>query len=63
MLRGIVPLSQDRRFIALELLPAGTLTLELSLQASLHGKNLKEGKPNKILNIGAVYRGLSRIAS
>ena len=63
MLEGIVLLSQDRISIVLELLLVGTLTLELSLRASLHGKNLRGGKLNKILNIGAVYHGLSRIAS
>ena len=51
MLKGIVLLSQDRRSIVLELLLVGTLTLELSLLTGLHGKNLKEGRLNKILNI------------
>ena len=63
MLEGIVLLSQDRRSIVLELLLVGTLTLELSLLIGLHGKNPKEGKLNKILNIGAVCHDLDRISS
>ena len=63
MLEGIVLLSQDRISIVLELLLVDTLTLELSLLIGLHGKNPKEGKLNKILNIGAVCRDLDRISS
>lgn len=63
MLKGIVLLSQDRRSIVLELLLVGTLTLELSLLTGLHGKNPKEGRLNKILNIGAVCRDPDQISS
>ena len=63
MLKGIVLLSQDRRSIVLELLLVGTLTLELSLLTGLHEKNLKEGRLNKILNIGAACRNPDRTSS
>lgn len=63
MLEGIVLLSLDKISIVLELLLVDTLTLELSLLTGLHGKNPKEGRLNKILNIGAVCHDLDQISS